>query len=95
VRAKTPAAFSIVSLKLAGAFLPSDIFARHHRLCGNRVLKVSGSDAHGTPITIAADKQGVSLRQVPEQYRYKNEQHCLCTDRFVDFTRANRRGEEN
>jgi methionyl-tRNA synthetase len=55
----------------AGAFLPADIFARYHRLCGNHVLKVSGSDAHGTPITIAADKQGVSPRQVFEQYHQR------------------------
>jgi methionyl-tRNA synthetase len=44
---------------LAGAYLPADIYARFHRLCGDRVLMVSGSDSHGTPITVAADAQGV------------------------------------
>ena len=53
---------------LAGTFLPADIVARYHRLRGNRVLMVSGSDAHGTPITIAADKEGIEPRQLFEQY---------------------------
>ena len=37
---------------LAGAYLPADIFARYHRLAGNKVLMVSGSDIHGTPIMV-------------------------------------------
>ncbi|MGD8554959.1 MAG: class I tRNA ligase family protein, partial [Anaerolineales bacterium] len=53
---------------LAGTYLPADIFARYHRLKGNRVLMVSGSDSHGTPITVEADKRGVSAREVFEQY---------------------------
>ncbi len=53
---------------LAGAYLPADIFARYHRLKGNRVLMVSGSDSHGTPITVEADKRGTSPRQVFEHY---------------------------
>ena len=38
--------------QIAGAYLPPDIFARYHRTKGNEVLMVSGSDQHGTPITI-------------------------------------------
>ncbi len=53
---------------LAGAYLPADIFARYHRLKGNRVLMVSGSDSHGTPITIEADRTGKTPRQVFEHY---------------------------
>lgn len=53
---------------LAGAYLPADIFARYHRLRGNRVLMVSGSDSHGTPISVEADKRGVSAREVFEHY---------------------------
>jgi len=53
---------------LAGALLPADIFARYHRLKGNRVLMVSGSDSHGTPITVEADKRGTSARQLFEHY---------------------------
>jgi len=53
---------------LAGAYLPPDIFARYHRLVGNEVLMVSGSDAHGTPTTVRADQEGVSPREVFERY---------------------------
>ncbi len=45
---------------VAGAYLPPDIFARYHRMKGNRVLMVSGSDMNGTPITVAAEQAGVS-----------------------------------
>jgi methionyl-tRNA synthetase len=45
---------------VAGAYLPPDIFARYHRMKGNRVLMVSGSDMNGTPITVAAEQKGVS-----------------------------------
>ena len=53
---------------LAGVYLPADIFARYHRLRGNHVLMVSGSDSHGTPITVEADRRGISPRQVFEHY---------------------------
>jgi methionyl-tRNA synthetase len=53
---------------LAGSYLPPDIFARYHRLAGNQVLMVSGSDAHGTPITVRADAEGLTPRQVFEHY---------------------------
>ncbi|MFN8617669.1 MAG: methionine--tRNA ligase [Dehalococcoidia bacterium] len=55
----------------AGAYLPSDIFARYHRLKGNEVLMVSGSDCHGTPITVAADKEGVDPRVIVDRYHAK------------------------
>ncbi len=53
---------------LAGAYLPADIFARYHRLRGNHVLMVSGSDSHGTPITVEADKRGTTPLAVFEHY---------------------------
>ncbi|HLV44084.1 MAG TPA: class I tRNA ligase family protein, partial [Aggregatilineales bacterium] len=56
---------------LAGAYLPADIFARYQRLKGRRVLMVSGSDSHGTPITVTADKEGVSPREVFEKYHHR------------------------
>jgi methionyl-tRNA synthetase len=56
---------------LAGAYLPADIFARYHRLKGNRVLMVSGSDSHGTPITVEADKRGQTPREVFEHYHHR------------------------
>src|SRR5437764_1954288 len=54
--------------QVAGAYLPPDIFARYHRLRGNRVLMVSGSDAHGTPITVQASRLGVAPREIFERY---------------------------
>ncbi len=53
---------------LAGAYLPADIFARYHRLAGNRVLMVSGSDIHGTPITVLADQEGVEPQVIVDRY---------------------------
>lgn len=53
---------------IAGAYLPADIFARYHRLQGNRVLMVSGSDSHGTPIMVTADQQDKTPREVFEHY---------------------------
>jgi methionyl-tRNA synthetase len=53
---------------IAGAYLPADIFARYHRLAGNHVLMVSGSDSHGTPISVEADKRGITPREVFERY---------------------------
>jgi methionyl-tRNA synthetase len=53
---------------LAGAYLPADIFARYHRLAGNKVLMVSGSDAHGTPITVKADQEGIDPIEVVNRY---------------------------
>ena len=53
---------------LAGAYLPADVFARHQRLVGNRVLMVSGSDVHGTPITVRADAEGVTPRELADRY---------------------------
>jgi methionyl-tRNA synthetase len=52
---------------IAGAYLPPDIFARYQRLKGNQVLMVSGSDSHGTPITVQADKEGITPREVFER----------------------------
>ncbi|MDD5502265.1 MAG: methionine--tRNA ligase [Candidatus Thermoplasmatota archaeon] len=53
---------------VAGSLLPPDIFSRFHRMRGNEVLMVSGSDEHGTPITITADKQKKTPQQVVDDY---------------------------
>ena len=53
---------------VAGCYLAADIFARYHRMKGNDVLMVSGSDAHGTPITIRADQEGVEPGVILERY---------------------------
>ena len=52
----------------AGAYLPPDIFARYHRLVGNDVLMVSGSDANGTPITVKAEQEGVTPQEIVDRY---------------------------
>jgi len=54
--------------QIAGAYLPADIFARFHRLIGNDVLMVSGSDEHGTPITVRADQEGRTPREITDHY---------------------------
>jgi methionyl-tRNA synthetase len=59
---------------LAGAYLPADIFARYHRMNGNEVLMVSGSDMHGTPTTVAAEKLGVPPEVIAERYHKINSE---------------------
>jgi methionyl-tRNA synthetase len=54
--------------QIAGCYLPADIFARYHRMKGNRVIMVSGSDQHGTPITIRADREGISPQQIVDRF---------------------------
>lgn len=53
---------------IAGAYLPADIFARYHRARGSEVLMVSGSDQHGTPITIRAEQENTTPEQVASRY---------------------------
>jgi len=53
---------------LAGAYVPCDIFARYQRLRGREVLMVSGSDTHGTPITVRAEEEGITPREVVDRY---------------------------
>jgi methionyl-tRNA synthetase len=57
---------------LAGAYLPGDMFARFHRLRGDEVLMVSGSDMHGTPTLVTAEREGVSPAEVAERYHAVN-----------------------
>jgi methionyl-tRNA synthetase len=54
--------------QIAGAYLPADIFARYHRIKGNEVLMVSGSDQHGTPITIRAEQEGKKPGEIAARY---------------------------
>ena len=53
---------------VAGFGVPSDVFSRYMRMAGNDVLMVSGTDEHGTPILVEADKQGVSPRELADRY---------------------------
>jgi methionyl-tRNA synthetase len=53
---------------LTGSHLPGDIFARYNRLRGREVAMVSGSDSHGTPVTIKADTEGKTALEVYSRY---------------------------
>jgi methionyl-tRNA synthetase len=79
--------------QIAGAYLPADIFARYHRLKGNNVLMVSGSDQHGTPITIRAEQENTSPREIAS--RYHNE-FLDCWQKFgISFDLFTTTGTEN
>lgn len=58
---------------ITGSYLPADIFARFQRLSGNKVLMVSGSDSHGTPVSVRADADGVSPIEVYSQFHSSHE----------------------
>jgi len=52
----------------AATFIPADIFARYHRMKGHEVLVVGGSDMHGTPVTVQADREGEPPSVIAERY---------------------------
>jgi len=62
---------------VAGCYLPPDIQARYERALGNRVLMVSGSDEHGTPITVTAETNGVQPQDVVDKYHAINTRALL------------------
>jgi len=57
----------------AGAYLPADIYARYARLVGDDVLFICGSDEHGVAITIAAEKEKVTPKDIIDKYHYANK----------------------
>lgn len=67
---------------IAGCLLPADIFARYCRLRGYETLFVSGSDMHGTPITVTADEEGVK----PEEVAMRNHTSILETIEKMGIT---------
>jgi methionyl-tRNA synthetase len=78
---------------VAGFGVPSDIFARYQRLRGAMVLMVSGTDEHGTPILVAADREGISPRQIADRYNQVIAEDLLrlglSYDLFTRTTTAN------
>lgn len=64
---------------IAGNNLPADIFARYHRMVGNNVLMVSGSDQHGTPVTIRAKEENITPKEISEKY------HNIWSETFKDL----------
>lgn len=61
---------------LAGVYVPADIYARYLRLKGEEVLMIGGSDEHGVPITIRAQKEGVTPQDIVDRY------HNIIKDSF-------------
>ncbi|MEC9487032.1 MAG: methionine--tRNA ligase [Prosthecochloris sp.] len=57
---------------LAGVYLPADIYVRYRRLCGEDIIHIGGSDEHGVPITITADKEGIEPQAVVDRYHGMN-----------------------
>ena len=62
---------------VAGCYLPPDIHARFERALGNRVLMVSGSDEHGTPITVSAEQEGLEPQNIVDRYHEINSKALL------------------
>ncbi len=58
---------------LSGAYLPADIYVRYNRMKGNDVIYICGSDEHGVPITISADKEKVSPNVIIDRYHEINK----------------------
>ncbi len=59
---------------IAGAYLPADIYVRYQRLKENDVLYICGSDEHGVPITVTADKENISPQDVVDRYHEMNKE---------------------
>jgi methionyl-tRNA synthetase len=53
---------------VAGFGVPSDVYSRYMRMAGHEVLMVSGTDEHGTPILVQADREGVTPKELADRY---------------------------
>jgi methionyl-tRNA synthetase len=74
---------------MAGCYLPADIFARFNRMNGNDVLMVSGSDEHGTPITITAEKENTTAQNIVDRYNKEHKENMKQFNISFDlFTRT-------
>lgn len=80
---------------IAGCYLPADIFARYNRMIGNDVLMVSGSDEHGTPITITADKEKTTPQKIVDRYNKEHTENMKQMGISFDlFTRTTTKNHE-
>ena len=73
---------------LAGSLLPPDIFSRYNRLIGNEVLMVGGSDQHGTPITVSAEKHNMTPEEYANKYHEINKK--AIEDMGIEFSLFNK-----
>ena len=64
---------------LAGVYVPADIYVRYLRQKGEEVVFIGGSDEHGVPITIKAQKEGVTPQDIVDRY------HQIIKDSFEEF----------
>jgi methionyl-tRNA synthetase len=79
--------------QVVGAYLPADTFARYHRLKGSQVLMVSGSDEHGTPILVEAEREGISPTEYVARY---HKQICEVWERLgISWDLYTETGTEN
>jgi methionyl-tRNA synthetase len=77
---------------VSGFGLPCDMFARYQRMAGHRVLMVSGTDEHGTPIQVQADKEGTTPRELADRYNQVIAEDLVGLDMSYDlFTRTTTR----
>ena len=75
--------------------MPGDVFARYHRLRGNDVLMVSGTDEHGTPVMVTADAEGKSYAEVASFYNRAHREDFVRLGLAYDcFTRTTTRNHE-
>src|SRR5690348_1376880 len=74
---------------VSGFALPCDMFSRYQRMAGNRVLMVSGTDEHGTPIQVQADQEGSTARELADRYNQVIAEDLVGLDMSYDlFTRT-------
>lgn len=59
---------------LAGAYLPADFYTRYQKLKGRDVIYICGSDEHGVPVTLAAEKKGILPQDIVDKYHKENKQ---------------------
>lgn len=64
---------------LAGAYLPADIFVRYHRMKGDDIIYICGSDEHGVPIMLRARTEGVTPQEIVNRY------HTIIKESFEKF----------
>ncbi len=77
---------------VSGFGLPCDMFSRYQRMSGNKVLMVSGTDEHGTPIQVQADKEGTTPRALADRYNQMIAEDLVGLDMTYDlFTRTTTR----
>ena len=74
---------------LAGAYIPADVYVRYQRLKGADVLFICGSDEHGVPITIRADREKLSPQEIVDRYHTMMQRSFQCMGvHFNNYSRT-------